>query len=114
MATGTIAPIRKLVGVLYLEPTKGTEALIVSGELKTTPEVKVRATQEAVYRSALSSLIYNGERHSLVKQYLGYIYELEDPDPIIKPQLEDILEILQKRSNEEEARKHMEKQKAEP
>ena len=114
MATGTIAPIRKLVGALYLEPTRGTGDLIATGELETTPEVKARAAQEAVYRSALSSLVYNGERHSLVKQYLGYIYELEQPEQVIKTQLENILAILQQRTNEEDARKHLEQQTSEP
>lgn len=114
MATGSIAPMRKLVGALYLESARGTEELIASGELDTTPEVKARAAQEAVYRYALSSLVYNGERHSLVKQYLGYIYELEQPEPVIKAQLENILAILQQRTNEEEVRKHLDKQTTEP
>ncbi len=114
MATGTIAPIRKLTGALYLESVRGTQEKLDSGAIEMSPDAKARAVLEKVYMSALGSLIYNGERHSLVKQYLGYIYELEDPAPTIKDQLEDILEILQKRSNEEEARKHMEKQKTEP
>ena len=114
MATGTIAPIRKLVGALYLESARGTEALIASGELEMTPEAKARAAQEAVYRYALSSLVYNGERHSLVKQYLGYIYELGQPEPVIKAQIENILAILQQRTNEEEVRKHLDKQTNEP
>ncbi len=110
MATGTIAPVRKLVGVLHLEETKGTKEQLASGKIEMTPDTKSRVVLEEVYQSALGSLIYNGERHSLVKQYLGYIYELEDPEPVIKRQLEDILGILQKRSNEEEARKHLEQQ----
>ena len=114
VATGTISPIRKLVGALYLESARGTQDRLDSGDLEMTPEVKTRLVQEQVYHSALSTLVYNGERHSLVKQYLGYIYDLEHPEPAIKVQLEGILEILHQRANEEEARKHLEKQNKEP
>lgn len=113
-ATGTLAPIRKLVGALYLESARGTQDQLDSGDLEMTPEVKTLLVQEQVYHSALSTLVYNGERHSLVKQYLGYIYDFEHSDPAIKVQLEGILEILHQRSNEEKARKHLEKQSQEP
>ena len=65
---------------------------------------------ESVYQSALGSLLHNGERHSLVKQYIGYVYDLESPEPHIKSQLEDILAILHKRDNEEAVRKHLEEE----
>ena len=110
MATGTIAPIRKLIGALHLEPTKGAQEKIESGAAEMTPQLKANAALESVYQTALVSLINNGYRHSLVKQYLGYIYDLEEPEPVIKAQLKDILAIIQKRSNEEDARKHLEQQ----
>ncbi len=109
MATGTINPIRKLIGALYLESTKGAQERIDSAQIDLSPEIKTRAALESVYMKTLGSLIQLGGQHSLVKQYLGYIYEFDDLKPGIKTQLESILAILEKQSNEKEARKQLEK-----
>jgi hypothetical protein len=109
MATGTMNPIRKLVGALSLESTKGTQERIDSGEIELSPEIKTTAALESVYMKTLGSLIQYGGQHSLVKQYLGYIYAFDDLKPGIKAQIESILAILKRESNEEEARKQLEK-----
>lgn len=110
MATGTIAPVRKLVGTLHLGSYRGTQDKIAAGRLIATPENKVKASLESVYQSALGSLLQNGQNHSLVRQYLGYIYDLEDLDPAVKSQLGELLAILKQRTNEDAARQHLEKQ----
>lgn len=104
-ATGKIDPIRSLVAALDLEPP------LDSGEqlMPTAPE-EIPAPDD-VFRTTLGSLLVNGEHHSLVKQYLGYIYEFENPGPLIKARLEEILGYLQKRENEETGRKYLEEQR---
>jgi hypothetical protein len=113
MATGTLAPIRKLVGALALVSTKDSQEIIAASQAVMTPELEKNAKLEEVYHIALSSLVNNGERHSLVKQYLGYIYENDKLTPTIKSQIKDILEILQNRTNKKAAIKHLEQQKKE-
>jgi hypothetical protein len=108
MATGAFRPVQKIVNVLALESTKGAKNILASGDTTVIADLKKRAELESVYQAALGSLIEKGERHSLVKQYLGYIHDLEASDPVVKSQLESILTILQQRSNEEAARKHLE------
>ncbi len=113
MATGSIDPIRKLVGSLRLESTRGAQDKIDTGKVEVTSELKADAALETVYQIALGSLLRNGEQHSVVKQYLGYIYDFENLEPRIKLQLEEILAVLKQRSNEEEARKYLEQKAGE-
>jgi len=97
LASGTYVPIQKIVSALALSEYRGTIDKIKSKEIKeVTKEVKDRAMLDAVYQSAIWSLISNCKQMPLVFNYCGYMYESEKLDENIKKQLGTILSLVHK------------------
>ncbi len=98
--TGKYNPIRKIVSALALMKYEGNLDKIKKGKIKITGEIERGAYLEAVYTSAVWSLISNCEQIPLVFNYCIFIYENEPLDENIKNKLGSILNIAQKKINE--------------
>ncbi|HYF04356.1 MAG TPA: hypothetical protein VEC36_13315 [Patescibacteria group bacterium] len=85
-ATGTTAPIEKLVSVLAFKEFEGAEATAESSD-----EQKEKFLKGLVYKSAKWSFESNTQQHSLVKDYLRYISLNPRLDKAI---LKEVAEIL--------------------
>ncbi len=100
-ATGKYQPIRKIVSALTLQKHKGILEKIRKKEIdEVTEEINNQAVLEAVYQSAVWSLISNCKQTPLVFKYCVFIYQNEKLDEDVKMQLGTILSIVQKEMNE--------------
>ena len=100
-ATGKYEPIRKIVSALALQKHRGILEKIKKKEIdEVTDEIRNQATLEAVYQSAVWSLMSNCKQAPLVFKYCVFIYQNEKLDEDVKKQLGTILSIVQKEMNE--------------
>ncbi len=74
-ATSRIKPIRQILTALNLSAHIGTLEKIKSGELKKTDDVLKKAMSEAVFQSAIWSIMSNCKQFPLVFHYCVGLYE---------------------------------------
>jgi len=103
-ATSRVKPIRQILTALNLGTHVGTLEKVKSGELTKSPEIQKKATLEAVFQSALWSVMSNCKQSPLLFQYCMGLYESDQLNEMEKgclgAMLRKVSEEKQKNSNQ--------------
>ncbi|MDT8384828.1 MAG: hypothetical protein RRB22_10460 [Gammaproteobacteria bacterium] len=96
LATGRYEPIKKIVGALALHQYKGSiEQYKATSDEERTDALKEKTYFEAVYQSAVWSLISNSKQMPQVFKYCVFIYQNEKLEEGVKKELGVLLSIVQ-------------------
>ena len=105
-ATGKYQPIKRLVSSLALQKYEGILDKIKNKEIKElTEETEKQVMLEAVYRSAVWSLVSNCTGYDLVHEYCKTIYERESLSPEVKKSLGMVLAMVDIKKQDQEKKK---------